>query len=88
MIEVCEQWDLEDLAQLEDADMDRLLDEGWERGHVLRPEDMGKRRKATTVKGSPLVDAFSLSRVELASVVGAAIGAGLAAFIVFARAAK
>ncbi|KZT57093.1 siroheme synthase, partial [Calocera cornea HHB12733] len=34
MSEVCELWELEDLAKLDERDMERLLDEGWGRGRV------------------------------------------------------
>ncbi|KZO96277.1 siroheme synthase [Calocera viscosa TUFC12733] len=87
MVEVCDRWELEDLAQLEDADMDRLLDEGWEKGHVLSPEDVGKKTAANEEVKS-FVGELSWNREGLASVLGATLGAAIVALVVFATKAR
>lgn len=43
MVEVCERWEMGELAGLDEGGMERLLEEGWERGVVLSPEEMGLR---------------------------------------------
>jgi precorrin-2 dehydrogenase / sirohydrochlorin ferrochelatase len=42
---ICELWDLEELAELDDQGIDRLLDEGWERRTVMSCEDIYDRRR-------------------------------------------
>lgn len=37
MIEVCDTWDMEQLAELDDAGMQRLLDEGWDQSPRMVP---------------------------------------------------
>lgn len=51
MIEVCETWEMEELARLDEEAMERLLEEGWEKGVVLTPEELGIREPANS-KGS------------------------------------
>jgi hypothetical protein len=42
MIKVCESWSFEQLADLDDEKMERLLDEGWDKNlHVPSYEDIG-----------------------------------------------
>ncbi|CAL1704027.1 unnamed protein product [Somion occarium] len=41
MVDVCTSWDLEDLALLDDEMMNKLLDDGWEKNAVPKPEDVG-----------------------------------------------
>ncbi|KAK7693172.1 hypothetical protein QCA50_002738 [Cerrena zonata] len=41
MVDVCTSWDLEDLALLNDEMMNKLLDNGWEKNAVPKPEDVG-----------------------------------------------
>jgi len=37
MIELCDSWSLEELGELDDPIMERLLDEGWEKGGRVPP---------------------------------------------------
>lgn len=41
MIEVCETWEMDELAKLDEEKMERLLEEGWEKGVVLSPVELG-----------------------------------------------
>lgn len=48
MVDVCNSWDFQDLAQLNEQTMKKLLDAGWENGTVPEPADLGVRRKWPT----------------------------------------
>lgn len=41
MVDVCNSWSMEELAQLDDQTMRMLLDKGWEKNNVLSPEELG-----------------------------------------------
>jgi precorrin-2 dehydrogenase/sirohydrochlorin ferrochelatase len=76
MIKVCEAWPLEDMERFRDQDLrNRILDEGWEKGKVLSPEDVG----AETIQerlarwGAGLGDTLRGASVGVVS--GAALGA-------------
>ncbi|KIJ17078.1 hypothetical protein PAXINDRAFT_167881 [Paxillus involutus ATCC 200175] len=45
MIDVCTSWEMAELAQLDNTMMDRLLDDGWEKNTVPRPEEVGGRHE-------------------------------------------
>lgn len=47
MTGVCEAWSLDELALLDEAAMDRLLDEGWEHDVVLPPREIQRTRAET-----------------------------------------
>ncbi|GJE86798.1 siroheme synthase [Phanerochaete sordida] len=40
MTDVCNTWELDDLALLDDAAIAKLLDDGWEKGEVPRPDEI------------------------------------------------
>ena len=40
MTDLCNVWDLDELALLDDAAMKKLLDEGWEKGQVPSPTEV------------------------------------------------
>jgi precorrin-2 dehydrogenase / sirohydrochlorin ferrochelatase len=40
MTDVCNTWNLDELALLDEKTMNRLLDEGWNKGKVPKPEDV------------------------------------------------
>ncbi|KAG6333826.1 hypothetical protein ID866_5258 [Astraeus odoratus] len=42
MVDLCNTWDMEELAQLDDQAMKKLLDEGWQKGMIPSP---GRQRK-------------------------------------------
>ncbi|KAI6151029.1 siroheme synthase [Pisolithus tinctorius] len=48
MVDVCNSWDMEELAQLDEQTMKKLLDAGWENGTVPNPRDLGMRWKWPT----------------------------------------
>lgn len=48
MVDVCNSWDMEGLAQLDEQTMKKLLDTGWENGTVPKPRDLGVRQKWLT----------------------------------------
>ena len=48
MINLCTKWEMDDLARLEDVQMDRLLDEGWEKNCVPSPREIGSKRAYLT----------------------------------------
>ncbi|KAI0317296.1 siroheme synthase [Amylostereum chailletii] len=39
MIDLCTAWEMDDLARLEDEQMEKMLVDGWEKNVVLTPED-------------------------------------------------
>ncbi|KAI0057134.1 siroheme synthase [Artomyces pyxidatus] len=41
MVELCTAWEMDDLALLDDSQMERLLDEGWEHDIVPTPAELG-----------------------------------------------
>jgi precorrin-2 dehydrogenase/sirohydrochlorin ferrochelatase len=45
MIDLCTAWEMDDLAQLNDEQIERMLVEGWEKNHVLSPEELGVHEK-------------------------------------------
>ncbi|VDC07173.1 unnamed protein product [Peniophora sp. CBMAI 1063] len=47
MINLCTKWDMDDLALLEERQMDLLLDEGWEKGRVPSSTELGIRRPSS-----------------------------------------
>ncbi|KAJ3535039.1 hypothetical protein NMY22_g6669 [Coprinellus aureogranulatus] len=48
MSRVCETWSLEELGSLDDAEMERLLDEGWEQNRVPPPTQILKNYKGVS----------------------------------------
>lgn len=48
MSRVCESWTLEDLGSLEDEDVERLLNEGWEQNRVPSPAEILKNYKGAS----------------------------------------
>ncbi|KZT74214.1 siroheme synthase [Daedalea quercina L-15889] len=50
MIDVCTNWEMEDLALLDEDMMAKLLDDGWEKNRVPRLQEVGgaKRRSSTS----------------------------------------
>ncbi|KAK0463996.1 uncharacterized protein EV420DRAFT_1521064 [Desarmillaria tabescens] len=53
MSQLCNEWDMEDLTQLDDAMIARLLDEGWERNRVPSLHDVGGKPKVKQGKDNP-----------------------------------
>ena len=49
MIDVCNAWDMEDLALLDEEMMNKLLDEGWEKDKVLKLADVAPGGKKDVV---------------------------------------
>ena len=61
MSSVCTQWRLDDLAQLDEKKMVKLLDEGWEKNRVPTPKDIGiptRKTKADQSYAMPLLVGF------------------------------
>jgi len=54
MVRVCTSWEMEDLANLDEDMMQRLLDDGWEKNHVPTVEEAGgvKVSKPPAINGS------------------------------------
>jgi len=48
---ICESWNLEELAELDDQGIDKLLDEGWERRKVMGCEEFYGMRRRERRKG-------------------------------------
>lgn len=53
MSQLCNEWDMEDLTQLDHAMIARLLDEGWERNRVPSLHDLGGKPKVKQGKDNP-----------------------------------
>jgi precorrin-2 dehydrogenase / sirohydrochlorin ferrochelatase len=73
MTEVCEVWDMEELAELDDVAMQKLLDEGWETKKVPDYKTIMGRKSAK--KGSSKQNGFSKVDLALGFMLG--IGATL-----------
>jgi len=48
MVEVCNAWELDELALLDDTMITKMLDDGWEKGRVPKVEDVGGQRRRTS----------------------------------------
>jgi precorrin-2 dehydrogenase/sirohydrochlorin ferrochelatase len=78
MIDVCNRWEMDDLASLDDAMIKKLLDDGWENNRVPSIEEVGgKRKKSRNVKRD-------LS-FALPSLIGFAVGAAAASLVLLSR---
>lgn len=74
MIGICEAWSLEELAELDDEMMEKLLDDGWEKdGRVLSFASVGGVRAVTRGWFEQAVDSFTVSSA-LNILVGVGIG--------------
>ena len=56
MIDVCNAWDMEDLALLDNEMMKKLLDEGWEKDRVPRLSDVAP----DVERPAPVTQPFSM----------------------------
>ncbi|EJT97785.1 siroheme synthase [Dacryopinax primogenitus] len=84
MVGICEAWELEDLAELEEGDIEVLLRDGWEKGKVLSPKDLGK-----VGKGKEKVDnGLNWRREGIAGLLGAVVGAAVVGLAVFVRSSR
>lgn len=52
MIDICNAWEMEELALLDDDMINRLLDEGWDKDKVLRPDDVTPRSRKDLVSAT------------------------------------
>ncbi|KAF8836345.1 siroheme synthase [Paxillus ammoniavirescens] len=82
MIDVCTSWEMAELAQLDNTMMERLLDDGWEKNTVPRPEEVGGRheRHVLGTRGST----SSLTTIIL-PVLAFAVGAASATAVFVSR---
>ncbi|THH26778.1 hypothetical protein EUX98_g7407 [Antrodiella citrinella] len=86
MVDVCTAWDMEDLAALDEEMMIRLLDDGWEKNTVLKPDDLaGLKRKHPAAAAS---SASPLSAAVLPTAVGFALGVAATACLLLAPARR
>jgi len=71
MTGVCNAWEMEDLARLDETAMEKLLDEGWEQGrYVPAAKDLGIRKQKNLACTVPqLVTAAFVLRVITATTV-------------------
>lgn len=56
MVRVCNSWDMEDLANLDEDVMQRLLDDGWEKNQVPKVEDLTNLDDGQEKKPVPKVE--------------------------------
>ncbi|KZV61710.1 siroheme synthase [Peniophora sp. CONT] len=74
MINLCNQWDMDDLARLEEDQMDRLLDEGWENNRVPSSTEIGlsraPSRTSTTTLSSQVSAGVGLAIFALGALCG------------------
>ena len=67
MTKLCNQWEMEDFTSLDEAMMDSLLNEGWEKNRrVPRVQEVGgrpKQRKAIEFQFLPLATAFLVGAI-------------------------
>ncbi|KAH8102911.1 siroheme synthase [Cristinia sonorae] len=81
MVDVCNAWDIEDLAALDGDLMNRLLDDGWEKNKVPKPEDIGSGKRRHSAVLSP---SSSLSGSALPLAIGFIAGIAATAAILLA----
>ncbi|KAG9318119.1 siroheme synthase [Chiua virens] len=69
MVDVCTSWEMEELAALDDAMMQKLLDDGWEHNTVPRPGAVGGIRKRAERTGTTpfSLDAFAVPSLAFAA---------------------
>lgn len=79
MVDICSSWDMEELANLDHDMMSKLLDDGWEKNKVLRPEDVNPSLKVQSTGRSLKISALVLPAAA-SFVAGAAC---TAAFLLF-----
>ncbi|KAJ3482130.1 hypothetical protein NLI96_g7183 [Meripilus lineatus] len=61
MVDICSSWDMEELSQLDHEMMTKLLEDGWEKNKVLRPEEVSPSLKIEGKNGgSPKVSSLVL----------------------------
>ncbi|KAI0736591.1 siroheme synthase [Fomitopsis betulina] len=78
MIDVCTNWEMEDLAQLDEDMMVKLLEDGWEKDRVPRLEEVGGKRR-------PSVHAHRSANVWLSSAAAFIVGAACTAAVFLTR---
>jgi precorrin-2 dehydrogenase / sirohydrochlorin ferrochelatase len=83
MIDVCNEWEMEELAALDDEMIAKLLDDGWEKNRVPRPKEVGAKAKKATANARGTSNAFGSSM--LGFVLGAACTAAVFEFYVRRR---
>jgi len=62
MIDICTSWEMEELASLDDDMIKTLLDEGWDKDKVLKPEDVGRKIVRPTPPPAPPPPAQAVQR--------------------------
>jgi precorrin-2 dehydrogenase / sirohydrochlorin ferrochelatase len=78
-VDVCTSWEMDDLASLDDAMIQKLLDDGWNKNRVPKVEDVGGRR----TQRSRIPQA--VASVVLPSTLGFIAGAACVSFVLLAR---
>ncbi|KAF5373631.1 hypothetical protein D9758_000642 [Tetrapyrgos nigripes] len=64
MTQLCNQWDMEEFALMDDVMMKRLMEEGWAKERTPSFEELGgKRPDSRTTKMTPLITSWSTSLV-------------------------
>ncbi|KAI0797736.1 putative NAD(P)-binding-domain-containing protein [Abortiporus biennis] len=53
MVDICNSWEMEELALLDHEMMLRLLDDGWEKNKVPKPEEFGVKPTHTSLSPPP-----------------------------------
>ncbi|TCD68250.1 Bifunctional dehydrogenase and ferrochelatase [Steccherinum ochraceum] len=86
MVDVCNAWDIDDLATLDEEMMLRLLDDGWEKNKVPKPVELGSGKKKHA-SGSHLPSASSLQGSLLPTALGFLTGVAATTALVWAHVA-
>ncbi|KAH9829158.1 siroheme synthase [Rhodofomes roseus] len=75
MIDVCTDWEMEDLALLDEDMMAKLLDDGWEKNRVPRLKEVGGSRRRSSLSTHKSANTWLVSAAAFAA--GAACSAAV-----------
>jgi precorrin-2 dehydrogenase / sirohydrochlorin ferrochelatase len=79
MVDVCTSWEMDDLASLDDAMIQKLLDDGWDKNRVPGVEEVGGKHSRRSRMPQ------TVSSVVLPSALGFIAGAACVFFVLLAR---
>lgn len=85
MVDVCNAWDIEDLAALDEEMMVRLLDDGWEKNKVPKPAEVGSGKKKHSAFGAVSSSYYPSSGLVIPSALGFLVGVAATAAILMAH---
>ena len=85
MVDVCNAWDIEDLAALDEEMMLKLLDDGWEKNKVPKPAEVGFDKEKYAASKAITSSSYALSDAVLPSALGFLAGIAATAVVLMAH---